>query len=460
MGQAQTRMRTTPPVYGEQVTSDQIKSDINQTRHEMDRTIDQLSERLRPRQLIDEFFSMLQRSGPNAGESAKEIGRTMSRQIRENPVPLALIGAGVAWMMFNRGDGSRKRSEHISSDDYSSGLDLEYQPDEQLYYQTDMPTDQPYYHYETGAAERGQPSGAPRHRESRGQSQSAVERAQERARNAAEQTRSAAERAQARASQAGGAASQKATQARAAMQQAASSTAETLRQGASRTSSALSQAAQTTRQRASEIGETARDRAAQLGEEARHGLETGRRAFNNAREQHPLALAGGFLALGLLVGLSAPRTRRETEMIGPTAQRVKQKAQEAGRDLAHRGAEVASATASAVRQEAVELKEDVQHAASDTLNAAMDAANREGVSPYDLREKAGHVAEQTGDAMRKSAKEEGLTGGQLKERAGEVVEQAKSAAKGEAGKKSSQEQTESQRSGEAAQKSSQQPEKR
>lgn len=470
MGQAQTRIGTTSPIYGEGVTSDQIKSDIDHTRHEMDETIDQLTERLRPRHLIDEVICMIQESGTGAGESAKEIGRTVGRQVRDNPVPLALIGAGVAWMLMSRGESSPRR-RGASDDEYSSGLTAFdypagrgtetpgiYERDETLLYQTDMEMDEPYYHYDPGTAPSGQRGLRSRAKGAAQRARTGAEDTAERVRQRAEEAssragrglRSSTETARQRVRQAGESAAQRASQIRGSAQQTAASTTQSIRQGVSRAGAALSEAAHSASERASHLGETAREQAhhlretaseqaGRLREEARHGYEYGREAVVEAKEKHPLMLAGGFLALGVLAGLAISRTRRENEMIGPTADRLKERAREAGHHLADRGAEIASATTSAAREEAKAqgltpeaLKEEARHAASDTANAALDAANREGVTPYDLREKAQQVGEDTREGMRESARKEGLTGEQLKERAGKVAERAKDAAKNEA----------------------------
>ena len=111
---------TDPATYPESVESDDIRRDIDRTRSEMDRTIDELGERLRPRNLFDELVasvrgSLFASSGPAcstaSGVSSRQMseqvsdvtskmGRSLIEAVRENPVPAALMGAGLAWLLF------------------------------------------------------------------------------------------------------------------------------------------------------------------------------------------------------------------------------------------------------------------------------------------------------------------------------------------------------------------------
>lgn len=92
---------------------DEIEREIAGTRSELDQTLDALQERLSAGSLIDQARGYL-RDGTSG---SREFMANLSESIRRNPVPAALIGVGIAWMMMA---GARGQS--------SAG----YQPNRQL----------------------------------------------------------------------------------------------------------------------------------------------------------------------------------------------------------------------------------------------------------------------------------------------------------------------------------------
>lgn len=92
---------------------DEIERDIADTRSELDHTLDALQDRLSAGSLIDQAKDYL-RDGTSG---SREFMTNFTESIRRNPVPAALIGIGVGWMMMA---GARGRN--------SAG----YQPNRQL----------------------------------------------------------------------------------------------------------------------------------------------------------------------------------------------------------------------------------------------------------------------------------------------------------------------------------------
>jgi hypothetical protein len=83
-----------------QRSPDQIEADIERTRHDLDATLSALEQRLTPGQLMDQGLAYLRRSG--AREYVDRLGETA----KQDPVPLALVGVGLAWLMWSeRGRG-------------------------------------------------------------------------------------------------------------------------------------------------------------------------------------------------------------------------------------------------------------------------------------------------------------------------------------------------------------------
>jgi hypothetical protein len=72
---------------------DEILAEIERTRGEMDHTLTAIEQRLTPGQLIDQGLDYLKNSG------GSEMVSNLGVQVKNNPLPLALVGVGLAWLM-------------------------------------------------------------------------------------------------------------------------------------------------------------------------------------------------------------------------------------------------------------------------------------------------------------------------------------------------------------------------
>ena len=91
--------------------TDRIEDDVNQSRHRLNETLSQLGSKLSPGQMLDEGLGLLQ---GQAGQFAGKLGR----QVRDNPLPVVLIGAGIAWLIVSNRQNSMQRLERDSEDLY------------------------------------------------------------------------------------------------------------------------------------------------------------------------------------------------------------------------------------------------------------------------------------------------------------------------------------------------------
>ena len=95
--------------------------------------------------------------------------------------------------------------------------------------------------------------------------------------------------------------------------------------------------------------------------------------MKDTAERNPLGLALGGAAIGFLAGILAPATRVENEKLGPTADKVKSTAADAGQEALERGETVAQQAATAAadtakeegRRHGEELTSSVQDKARD-----------------------------------------------------------------------------------------------
>jgi ElaB/YqjD/DUF883 family membrane-anchored ribosome-binding protein len=70
-----------------------ILAEIDRTRHEMDSTLSAIEHRLTPGQLVDQGMDYLRHSGAN------EFVQNLGSQVKYNPLPVSLVGIGLAWLM-------------------------------------------------------------------------------------------------------------------------------------------------------------------------------------------------------------------------------------------------------------------------------------------------------------------------------------------------------------------------
>lgn len=85
---------------------EEIEREIEQTRTRMSRNIDELGDRLSPSNLKEEAKSAIkgaaQGAVSNVGEQARRTGSRLVEVIRENPLPVIAVGAGVTWLLTQR----------------------------------------------------------------------------------------------------------------------------------------------------------------------------------------------------------------------------------------------------------------------------------------------------------------------------------------------------------------------
>jgi hypothetical protein len=78
---------------------EEIQAEIARTRGDMDATLSAIEQRLTPGQLVDQGLEYLRNSG------AKEFASNLGGSVKNNPLPVALVGIGIAWLMAT---GNRK----------------------------------------------------------------------------------------------------------------------------------------------------------------------------------------------------------------------------------------------------------------------------------------------------------------------------------------------------------------
>jgi ElaB/YqjD/DUF883 family membrane-anchored ribosome-binding protein len=78
---------------------EEIQAEIERTRGDMDATLNAIEQRLTPGQMVDQGLDYLRNSGAN------EFVSNLGGSVKHNPLPVALVGIGIAWLMAT---GNRK----------------------------------------------------------------------------------------------------------------------------------------------------------------------------------------------------------------------------------------------------------------------------------------------------------------------------------------------------------------
>lgn len=113
-------------------SSDDIRENIEETRANMGDTIDAIQERLSPRNLAeqakdavrDATIGKVEQTMNDVTDTAKESGYTLLDTIRQNPIPAALAGIGVGWLVMKARENGERRAAYrgdYRTDRYARG---------------------------------------------------------------------------------------------------------------------------------------------------------------------------------------------------------------------------------------------------------------------------------------------------------------------------------------------------
>ena len=316
-------------VRGDETPSDPavIRAEIRDTRDRVGDTLEQIAERLNPTNLKEQVKEQVKESVRGAADHVRdniresirgstigrvgymaqhaagrvsESGTSIADTIRSNPIPAAMIGIGLGWLLINGRRQSGARAGYDTYDSTLTGTRPAYGAAGRVYGDT-------YGGTYAGADYGGQYGSASY---AGGEDEGALDRAREKAGELGRDVRDTASQLADRAQGVAGA-----------------------------------------------VSDRAHDVASTVAEQTRR--QAGR--VENYFYESPLAVGVATLALGLAAGLSAPATRRESELMGDARDRLFDKA----RDVAER---VIS-----------EAKPVVSQAASQITQTAKDAARDEGL---------------------------------------------------------------------------------
>lgn len=86
----------------------EVEREVEASRGALDRTVDALKEKMTPGQLFDEASRMM-------GGAGQQVASKFLEQAKDNPMPLAVMGLGLAWLMTSNQHGGPAASRAYSS---------------------------------------------------------------------------------------------------------------------------------------------------------------------------------------------------------------------------------------------------------------------------------------------------------------------------------------------------------
>jgi hypothetical protein len=356
-------------------SAEEVQREVRESRAEVEQTLEAIQQRLSPGQIFDQAVDYMRGSG------GQEFLRNLGATVRDNPVPMVLMGTGIAWLML-AGPRDRGRYEDDDLGDYAEGNYGAGDYPAGYYPAGDYDPEYDEEFVTAGGPLGGEPAG--------GESESAAGMAfAERAKETAEAARRNAQQLGASGqvqglSEAGG--------------ESAHEWGEGTRSRAREWSAGARSAAARARERARRFGAGARERLGETGDYVRHGARGAQahagyygrrmqRGFLDTLHEQPLVLGALGLAVGAAIGAALPATETEDEWMGDTRDRLKDRAARLSR----------------------EQLEKAKAAGRAAYETALEEADREGLTPEGAMaaaDAAVHKAERVAEAATEAAKTE------------------------------------------------------
>ncbi len=277
-------------------TSEQLERETEETRAQISASLNELRARMTPGQVVDQLVDYVSES------SGGMFFRNLRQQVADNPLPVTIMGAGLAWLAMAGRNGTNSHKAHNLS---------AYRVPE-----TDAGR------IAAGIRESGKDWG----KSAQSAASTMGERASESASDMQEAARSAGASVADAAASTYGSLSDRAGEAGSRLQSAGRSAAESI----SDTASAASDYAARQARRA---GDQLRGSASAVRDNI---AGTGRGIVDFLYEQ-PLVLAGIGLAIGAAIGAALPATEAENEMMGEQSDALKQQTAEVAEEQLEKG---------------------------------------------------------------------------------------------------------------------------
>lgn len=340
----------------------EIEREVAASRERLALTLDRIERKLSPGELIDDTVAYFRGSG--AIEGAGDFGRNLAASVRDNPMPVALMAAGLGWMIWS---GSRPVSGP------SAASSTRFLP---------------------APSSRGRLDGAG----------NAVGDAVDTAQDKVARLSSAGQDKLSRGMDT-------ARDATLTAKKASADAIDGARESLSHARERILRGAANAREGLQDAGDRMQDSAANALDRIAEAGERAQRTYRAQLDERPLAVAAVAFAIGAALGAALPRTRQEDQWLGEHADALKNRVGEEVRTQAENVEAVAGAAYGAAREEAEkqdlspeagkEAGESVKQKVVRVGEAAVEASKREAQDRFSdaedesAQEKSGNANPQT-----------------------------------------------------------------
>lgn len=402
-------------------SSEAIKADIERTRNEMTEKIDTIQERLSPDNLKQQAQVMVQDIMQESADAisdfvksnAQQAGRSLVEAIKHNPLPSAVIGLGLGWLLMNTVNSGRSEDDRYRNNyapgPYGRGMAPGSMSGARAPYGGSSLDD--VYGGQYGQVEWQEPHTHYGNGHERGMAAKAGDMAGKAGRTAQDVAGKVGDTAQNVAGTVGGAVQNAAG----GVQDAAQSAADTVGHAAQSLASRVGDAAGSIAQPASQMGRQARHQAmnagrqvasqtGNLGSETQYQAGRAGRTVQRTLEDNPLVFGAAALLAGVAIGVSLPATRQERQLLGDMHDQVMDKAQDMVSTLTEEAKQVVQEVKPRLEETAHKVVEDLKASGSLTADELMRSGKDAGQEIKQALKDAGstvktRVEETTGVAL-------------------------------------------------------------
>lgn len=369
----------------------EIEREIEEQRSDLTSNLEDLQDKFS----ID---TVVRQIGDQFREHGGDMGRSISDQVKANPIPLALTGIGLAWMMF--GNGAQKQSAQTPISDHCD--DDYYSEVENDFRRTRERQGRPYVAPTSYAPARTDGPSWSRDDADNGppltdHASSSAAAMKDGASSAAASVSDAARSVGSSVSDAANAAGSKVSDAAASAKSSVTGAAQTARDGIPTAASRIAEGTETLSEEGRKRVIAARQRALDLRRQTARAAQEGADAAADFYDRQPLVAGALALAVGAALGGALPRTKAEDDLMGSQSDDLIDQAERIFEEEKDKAMSVAKSVKDEVTDIASEAKADLDSGAPGDKTAGEA-----------IGDKAKSVAGRVADTARSAAKDEKL----------------------------------------------------